>query len=147
MFLLVTHAIYIIIVLTVIVHSYITSTSLHPGLSRAKSNGTRRCSAVRRYCLIKSPVTWCAGWARATHVDFMPGMPLNTFDSLSVYVWNNRRYAKHHPDKVYEGNIQNLAGWIAGFKSFSGRLQMSRWSLLIFRSGAAVAEWLSSWLA
>ena len=59
----VTHAIFIIIVFTVIVHSYITSTctSLHPGLSHAKSNGTRRCSAVRRYCLIKSPVTWCAG--------------------------------------------------------------------------------------
>ena len=57
MFLLVTHAIYIIFVFTVIVHSYITSKSLHPGLSRAKSNGTRRCSAVRRYCLIKSPMT------------------------------------------------------------------------------------------
>ena len=57
MFLLVTHAIYIIIVFTVIVQSYITSTSLHPGLSRAKSNGTRRCFAVRRFCLIKSPVT------------------------------------------------------------------------------------------
>ena len=56
MFLLVTHAIYIIIVFTVIVQSYITSTSLHPGLSRAKSNGTRRCSAVQRHCLIKSPV-------------------------------------------------------------------------------------------
>ena len=37
MFLLVTHAIYINIVFTVIVQSYITSTSLHPGLSRAKS--------------------------------------------------------------------------------------------------------------
>ena len=56
MFLLVTHVIYIIIVFTVIVQSYITSTSLHPGLSRAKSNGTHRCSAVRRHCLIKSPV-------------------------------------------------------------------------------------------
>ena len=55
MFLLVTHAIYIIIVFTVIVQFYITS--LHPGLLRAKSNGTRRCSAaVRRHCLIKSPV-------------------------------------------------------------------------------------------
>ena len=31
-------------------------TSLHPGLSRAKSNGTRRCSAVLRHCLIKCPV-------------------------------------------------------------------------------------------
>ena len=73
MFLLVTHATYIIIVFTVIVQSYITS--LHPGLSRGKSNGTRRCSAVRRHCLIKSPVALCrAGWARATHVDFMPGM-------------------------------------------------------------------------
>ena len=40
MFLLVTHAIYIIIVFTAIVQSYITSSSLHPGLSRAKSNGT-----------------------------------------------------------------------------------------------------------
>ena len=56
MFLLVTHAIYIIIVFTVIVQSYITSTSLHPGFSRAKSNGTRRCSAIRCHCLITSPV-------------------------------------------------------------------------------------------
>ena len=56
MFLLVTHAIYIIIVFTVMVQSYITSTSLHPGLSRAKSNGTRRFSAVQRHCIIKSPV-------------------------------------------------------------------------------------------
>ena len=56
MFLLVTHAIYIIIVFTVAVQTNITSTSLHPGLSRAKSNGTRRCSAVRCHCLIKSPV-------------------------------------------------------------------------------------------
>ena len=55
MFLLVTHAIYIIIVFTVIVHSYITRTSLHPGLSRAKSNGTRRCSAVRRLSSPRSP--------------------------------------------------------------------------------------------
>ena len=37
MFLKVNHAIYIIIVFTVIVQSYITSTSLHPGLSRAKT--------------------------------------------------------------------------------------------------------------
>ena len=33
---------------------------------------------------------------------FMPGMSYNTFDSLSVYVWNNRRYAKHHPDGLYK---------------------------------------------
>ena len=33
--------------------SYITS--LHPGLSRAKSNGTRRCSAVRRLSSPRSP--------------------------------------------------------------------------------------------
>ena len=49
MFVLGTHAIYIIIVFAVIVQSYITL--LHPGLSRAKRNGTRRCSAVRRHCL------------------------------------------------------------------------------------------------
>ena len=54
MLLLVTHAIYIIIIFTV-VQSYITSTSLHPGLSRAKSNGTRRCSAVRRHWSPRSP--------------------------------------------------------------------------------------------
>ena len=71
MFVLGTHAIYIIIVFAVIVQSYITL--LQPGLSHAKSNGTCRCSAVRRYCLIKSPVAWCrAGWACAMHVDFMP---------------------------------------------------------------------------
>ena len=52
MFLLVTHAIYII-VFAVIVQSYITP--LHSGLPRAKSNGTCRCSAVRRHCLIRSP--------------------------------------------------------------------------------------------
>ena len=45
--------IYIIIVFAVIVQSYITS--LHPGLSRAKSNGTRRCSAVRRLSSPRSP--------------------------------------------------------------------------------------------
>ena len=59
MFLLVTHAIYIIVImanyiLTVILQSY--TTSLHPALSRAKSNGTCRCSAVQRHCLVKSLV-------------------------------------------------------------------------------------------
>ena len=45
--------IYIITAFAVIVLSYITS--LHPGLSRAKSNGTRRCSAVRRLSSPRSP--------------------------------------------------------------------------------------------
>ena len=45
--------IYIIIVFAVMVQSYITS--LHPGLSRAKSNGTRRYSAVRRLSSPRSP--------------------------------------------------------------------------------------------
>ena len=51
---LVTHAIYIIIVFAAIVQSYI----MHyiQDCHMQKGNGTRRCSAVRRHCFIKSPV-------------------------------------------------------------------------------------------
>ena len=76
MFLLVTHAIYIIMIMAncirchrAVLYYVITFSACHV----QKSNGTRRCSTFRRHCLIKLPVAWCrAGWARATHVDFCP---------------------------------------------------------------------------